>query len=35
MAEIDLLTGDCLGCICYLSQLVVLHSACARGPGWL
>ncbi len=27
------ITGDCLGCLCYLGQLVVLLVACARSPG--
>ncbi len=26
------ITGDCLGCLCYLSQLVVLLTACAKVP---
>jgi adenosylcobinamide-GDP ribazoletransferase len=28
------ITGDCLGCLCYLSQLVVLLTACAKVPSW-
>ncbi len=28
------ITGDCLGCLCYLSQLVVLLAACAKVPSW-